>query len=395
VGAEENGGTMRERVLEAIDRAAERLKGLSMRIYRNPEVAWQEHKAVGWICEELEREEFSIERGFCGMETAFRARFRGKNIGPVVALLAEYDALPGIGHACGHHLIAGMAVGAALGLRAVLPELDGEVQVIGTPAEEGGGAKVRMVEEGAFEEVDVALMMHPSGCTLPARESLAVQGLEFVFHGKAAHAAAAPEQGVNALDAVLQTFNSINALRQQLPEDVRIHGIITDGGQAVNIVPERAAMRLGVRTIRQEFLEELVEKVERCAQGAALATGARLEVHRLEPVYAAMKINRPLARVIEGHFRAFGLRVHEPPSRGGMGSTDMGNVSQAVPAAHPYISIGPEDLPGHSEAFREAGGSPLALERMLIGAKVLALTALDLLTDRKLLEEVRRDFEER
>ncbi|HDI00021.1 MAG: hypothetical protein DRP94_07695 [Candidatus Latescibacterota bacterium] len=394
MGPQKDGGEMREKVLKAIDEAEGRLKSLSMRIYENPELAWQEHRAVGWICEELEGEGFQVERSFCGMDTAFRARLRGRAEGPVVALLAEYDALPGLGHACGHHLIAGMAVGAALGLKEVLPELEGEVQVIGTPAEEGGGAKAKMVEEGAFDGVDVAMMMHPSGRTIPARGSLAVRSLEFVFHGRAAHAAADPEKGINALDAVVQTFNSINALRQQLPDDVRIHGIITDGGQAVNVIPERASMRLGVRTLRQEFLNELVEKVEMCARGAAMATGAKLEVRRLGPVYAAMKVNRPLARIIEGHFREFGLEIYEPPPTGGMGSTDMGNVSRVVPAAHPYISISHKDIPGHSEEFKEAGRSPLALERMLVGAKVLALTALDLLTDRELLEEVKRDFRE-
>ncbi|MCK5381799.1 MAG: M20/M25/M40 family metallo-hydrolase, partial [Candidatus Latescibacteria bacterium] len=283
------------------------------------------------------------------------------------------------------------AVGAGIGLRTVMPELLGTLLVLGTPGEEGGGGKIIMVEAGVFDEVDAAIMMHPSEKTFAARGSLAVVEMNVTFVGKPAHAAACPEQGINALDAVMQTFGNINALRQQLPEDVRIHGIITEGGTACNIIPERASARIGVRTIREAFMPELLEKVERCARAAALATGATLELHREERGYAAMKNNGPLSAVIARHITELGFPLDEPPRSGGMGSVDIGNVSRVIPAAHPYLAIGP-DLPGHTEAFREASNSERGYQIMIAGAKMLALTALDLFTQPDLMAAVRRDF---
>lgn len=385
---------LRERMLHRIDESAERLIALSRRIYTHPEIAMEEHQACAWLMEELQQEGFAVEKGVAGLDTAFRATARGRKHHPAIAILAEYDALPGIGHACGHNLIAGAAIGAGIGLHAILSELDGTIIVLGTPAEEGGGGKVIMVEQGTFDPIDVAMMIHPSGNTFTARESLAVTSVELTFHGKAAHAAACPDQGINALDAVIQTFNAINALRQQLPEDVRIHGIITEGGTASNVIPDRASAKLGVRTLHQTFLPTLLEKVEACAKAAALATGATLDIHRGEMNYAAIKINRPLAEAIGRNMRALGISIDAPPKRGRMGSVDMGNVSRVIPAAHPYIAIGPPDLAGHSEAFREAALSDQGHQAMLLGAKILAMTALDLLTDPTLMEAVRKDFEE-
>ena len=383
---------LRKRVLDTIDENRERTIALSRRIFEHPETGMEERRACAWICEALEEERFRIEQGIAGLETAFRATFPGKADRPVMAILAEYDALPGIGHACGHNLIAGAAVGAGIGLRAVMSELTGTLLVLGTPAEEGGGGKIIMLEEGVFDEVDVAMMMHPSGKTFPSRDSLAIVGLDVTFVGKPAHAAACPERGINALDAVIQTFNNVNALRQQLPEDVRIHGIITEGGVASNVIPERASARFGVRTIKESFLPELLKKVERCARAAALATGASLELQRGQRGYAAMKTNRPLSEIIARHIAELGIPIDEPPRRGGMGSVDIGNVSRVIPAAHLYLAIRP-DLPGHSAAFREASNSDEGYRTMIAGTKVLALTALDLFTRPDLLEEVRRDFE--
>jgi len=383
---------LRKQVLDTIDGNRERLIALSRKIFEHPETAMEERRACAWICEVLEEEGFRVEQGIAGLETAFRATFPGKADRPVMAILAEYDALPGIGHACGHNLIAGAAVGAGIGLRAVMSELTGTVLVLGTPAEEGGGGKIIMLEEGGFDEVDVAMMMHPSEKTFAARDSLTIVGLDVTFQGKPAHAAACPEQGINALDAILQTFNNINALRQQLPEDVRIHGIITEGGTACNIIPERASAQFGVRTIKESFMPELLEKVERCARAAALATGATLELQRGQRGYAAMKTNRPLSEIIARHITELGFSIDEPPQRGGIGSVDIGNGSRGIPAAHPYLAIGP-DLPGHSVAFREASNSERGYQTMIAGAKVLALTALDLFTQPGLLEDVRRDFE--
>lgn len=384
---------LQERLHHRIDESAERLIALSRRIHAHPEIAMEEHQACAWLSEELAQEGFVVEKGVAGMDTAFRATARGRRDRPAVAILAEYDALPGIGHACGHNLIAGATIGAGIGLRAILSELDGTVIILGTPAEEADGGKAIMIEQGGVDDIDVAMMIHPSGNTFTARESLAIVSLDVTFHGKAAHAAACPDQGINALDAVIQTFNAINALRQQLPEDVRIHGIITEGGRASNIIPDRASAKLGVRTLNQAFLSTLVEKVEACAKSAALATGATLDIHRGEMNYAAIKINRPLAEAMGRNMKALGLSIDDPPRRGRMGSTDMGNVSRVIPAAHPYIAIGPPDIAGHSEVFREMSLSDRGHQAMLLGAKILAMTALDLFTDPTLMEAVRRDFE--
>jgi amidohydrolase len=383
---------LRKQLLDTIDGNRERLVALSRKIFEHPETLMEEHRACAWICEALQEDQFQIEQGIAGMDTAFRATFPGKADGPVVAILAEYDALPGIGHACGHNLIAGASVGAGIGLRAVMPELSGTLLVLGTPGEEGGGGKIIMVEAGVFDEVDAAIMMHPSEKTFSARGSLAVVESDVTFKGKPAHAAACPEQGINALDAIMQTFGNINALRQQLPEDVRIHGIITEGGTACNIIPERASARIGVRTINEAFMPELLEKVERCARAAALATGATVQLHREERGYAAMKNNRPLSKVIARHIEELGFPLDEPPRSGGMGSVDIGNVSRVIPAAYPYLAIGP-NLPGHTEAFRQASNSERGYQIMIAGAKMLALTALDLFTQPDLMEAVRRDFE--
>jgi amidohydrolase len=231
---------MHERITAAIDAAADDLVALARRIHAHPETAFNEHQAAAWLTETLARHGFVVERGIAGLETAFRAEIRGVRPGPTVAILAEYDALPELGHACGHNLIACAAVGAGIGLAAVRDALPGTVLVLGTPAEEGGGGKVIMLQRGAFAGVDAAMMFHPAGYTVAERPSLASYRLTVRFAGKAAHAAAAPYEGVNALDALIQTFTAVGLLRQQLRDDARVHGIITYGGAAPNIIPDRA-----------------------------------------------------------------------------------------------------------------------------------------------------------
>jgi amidohydrolase len=381
---------LRGDISRAIDRNERRLIALSHRIHQNPELGFQEIRAAKRLTAELERAGFKINRGVAGLETAFAARFRGKSARPAVAFVAEYDALAGLGHACGHNIIAACAVGAGIGLASVIKELKGTAVVLGTPAEEGGGGKIIMLKKGYFRNVDVAMMMHPSNKTFVGRKWLAVTGLKMVFQGKAAHAAASPEKGINALNACIETFNAINALRQHLPEDVRIHGIITDGGQAANIVPERAEAVFYVRTLEQDFLEPLMEKVAQCARGAALSTGAKVKVEEMRLRYDARRTNEPLLALLRKNMKELRLRLDELPERGGLGSSDFGNVTQALPAAHPTIAILPARFAGHSRQFERAAISARGDRAVIRGAKLLALTAFDLITRPELLAEVKR-----
>lgn len=383
---------MHARVLSAIDTASGELIELARRIHATPELGFQERQASAWLSEALERHGFRVERGVAGLETAFRAEVNGMSERPAVAILAEYDALPEIGHACGHNLISTAAIGAGIGLAAVREHLPGRALVLGTPAEEGGGGKVIMLERGAFEGVDAAMMFHPAGYTLAGRPSLASHRLSLKFLGKPAHAAAAPHEGINALDALVQTFASIGLLRQQVRDDARVHGIITYGGAAPNIIPDRAEAVFTVRATDNAYALELLHRVIHCAQGAALATGATLE-HSFRKGYDAIKLNRTLAEAFARHLEALGWSQDTPPERPRMGSTDMGDVSQVMPAIHPYVSIGPKDLPGHTVEFREAALSERGLAAMLAAAKAMALTAYDVLTQPDLLVEARREFD--
>ncbi len=380
---------MRERVWQRIDEIAEELWELALRIHEHPELAFEEVQAAGWIAEILEKGGLQVEREAGGLATAVRGVHPSATPGPRVAVLAEYDALPGLGHACGHNLIAASAVGAALGLAPFKKELPGTLVFLGTPAEEGGGGKIRLIEAGLFKDVDAAFMVHPASSTLVDRGSLAITELELIFHGQAAHASSQPELGVNALDAVIQTFVGLNALRQHILDGARIHGIITDGGEKPNIVPERAAARFYVRAADNDYRDELVEKLRRCAEGAAMATGATLSFEPVGHAYKAIRPNPSLAQAFRKQLEDLGVPVDEPT--GGLGSTDMGDVSWEVPAIHPYVSITDATIPGHSRAFAEASRSPRAREGMLAAAKAMAGLALELWTDEALMNRVRQE----
>jgi len=386
---------LQARVIAAIDERSGALVELSLALHRDPETAYQEHRAAGRLAALFEREGFAVRRGYGAVATAYRADASGRSGGPTVAILAEYDALPDIGHACGHNLIAMMGAAAAIGVRAALGELQGGLAAIGTPAEEGGGGKVALLRAGAFADVDVAMMIHPSSRTLAQRTSLASNRVDVEFHGKAAHAAAQPDRGINALDGVLQTFNNVNAMRQHLRPDARVHGIITSGGSAANIIPEYAMARFSVRALDRRYQQEVLERFKACAEGAALATGTTVKLTVNEGSgYENMVPSLPLADRWAAHLRALGGAVAETLEDERMGSTDMGNLSQVLPAIHPYIAIAPEGTPGHSTAFRDAAATPEAHQSALLAAKALALTAIDVLREPALLASVRTEFEE-
>jgi len=380
-----------KRVCDAVDEMEGLLGSVSAEIFEYPEVKFEEVRASKRLADELEKGGFRVERGVAGLKTAIRAVHPAEQEGPRVAILGEYDALPEIGHACGHNLIAAAALGASLAVGAVKEELPGTLLFFGTPAEEGGGGKVVMIDAGLFDGVDAAMMFHPSTDTMVDRGSLAITEVKIEFAGRPAHASASPEKGINALDAVIQTFNGINALRQHLKDDARIHGIITDGGAKPNIVPEHAAAEFYVRARANDDRDELLNKVRRCAEGAALATGAKLTFREVGHAYKAMKPNRILGGLFTRHLESLGEPLR-PPKGNALGSTDMGDVSQLVPAIHAYIKICEDDVAGHSREFAEASASERGRRAMLIAAKAMAMTAVDVLTDTELVARMWEEF---
>jgi len=391
---------LKKRVCEAIDRRAAQLIETADWIHAHPEIGHQEVEAARRLSGLLQSAGIPVEMGTAGMATAFKAELGGKRAQrPRVAILAEYDALPGLGHGCGHNLIGTSAIGAGLALSEVIPELDGSIWVLGTPAEESAapnsGGKVHMVNAGIFSDVDAAIMFHPGTETAVTLDrSLAARGFEFYFHGKAAHAAGAPEEGINALDAIVLLYNAISMLRQQVRSDVRIHGIILSGGAAANIIPDYAAIRYRTRADDSEYLAEVVERVIACAEGAAKATGCRLEWTEYMPGYENTMPNKVLLDLITTNMRSLGLSVNNERRRSGRGSTDFGNVSRRVPGIEARLAITDDwDVPGHSIGFREAAGSDQGKQAMLNAAKSLAMTAIDLLSDPEHLKRAREVFD--
>lgn len=377
-----------------IEESREKWLTTSHAIHAKPEIGNEEYFASAALAKLLTEAGFTVESNVAGHETAFYASFDSGKEGATIAYLAEYDALPVLGHACGHNIIGTTSVAAAIALAEQTKRVGGKVVVLGTPAEEGGpngSAKGSFVRHGYLKDIDVALMIHPSGRTATTGESLAVNPLDFHFYGQAAHAAAAPEHGINALDAVIQLFTGINALRQQLPSDVRIHGIITNGGEAPNIIPAYASARFYLRASTWAKTEEVTAKVRAIAEGAALATGATVKIERFQNEVKDLVLNATLDSILAEELSDLGEKVYT--TKTGLGSTDAGNISYEVPTAHPYIKIGDEDLIAHTDEFREAAASAKGDEALLVGAKALAKTGYRLLTNPALLAQANSDFE--
>jgi amidohydrolase len=381
-----------QRIRTAVEELTPQLLATSHDIHANPELAFREHHACARLADELEQGGFTVERGAGDLPTAFRASYNGGKPGPTLAILAEYDALPGIGHACGHNIIATSALGAGLALARAGVPFPGTVLVVGTPAEEGGGGKILLAEAGVFKDVDVAYMLHPSQTNMVKRGSLANSRVEIVFHGRAAHAAGAPDIGINALEAVIQTFVNLNGRRLHMRDDARVHGIITDGGRAVNIIPERAAARFSVRARDRAYQRRLIEMLRQCAEAGALSTGARLEWTETRG-YSNMVSNEVIADIFGRHLTATGRSVAEPKPNQRMGSTDMGDISQIMPAVHAYLSIAPPSVPNHTSDFTEAAGSPDGDRAVIDGALAMAQTAADLFADPSLIEQAKAEYQ--
>ena len=384
---------LQQRVVEAVDAARGTILNVSHQIHDNPELSSHEVFASNLLCETLEGFGFTVERNFAGLPTAFCAR-KGPPGRPRVAFLAEYDALPGIGHACGHNVIATSALGAGVGLGSLGAELPGEVWVVGTPAEETDGAKCAMAAGGDFNDLDAALMVHPHDGNYTTTVSLALTALQVSFFGKTSHAAAAPWEGVNALDALLLTFSNVNAMRLEVTPDVRMHGIITKGGEAPNIIPDFSQGRFYLRAARRATLNKVVERFQACAQAGALASGCRVEVQEYETSFDDMNNNLPMSE----RFRD--LMVNELgsgpflPAPEHFGSIDMGNVSHVIPAIHALIDIADgAKLTPHTAEFARAACTPYADQALIRAGKGLALTGLDLLQDAAFRARAREAFE--
>lgn len=379
---------IKQKALDEVDRQADLVTAIARQLHAEPETGLNEHRSAALLADTLERQGFAVERGIAGMATAFRAVYG--TAGPVIALLAEMDALPGLGHACGHNIIAAAAIGAALALRFTLPPEAARIAVLGTPAEELGIGKVDLIERGYFRDIEFAMMVHPSARRTVTKHYLGLAKIRFTFSGRAAHAAAYPEEGINALDGVIQTFNAVNALRQQLRQDVRVHGIVTEGGIAPNIIPARAACYFYVRAEDLAMLHEVKQRLIACAEGAALVTGCTLSVEEERRELAPFRVNRPFADLYRAQLGFLGLVEADSRPDRGRGSSDIGNVSQIIPTIHPHVPIG-DGIHIHTPGFTEAAGSSRGGEAVLEGARAMALTAIELAMSPKLRELIKNE----
>ena len=369
---------MKARIYNEGQLIKERLAEISDYIYNNPELGNEEYKAVEALTTFLKDHDFKIEAPIADMATAFKATFDSGKPGMTIGYLCEYDALPKIGHGCGHNMIGVMSAGAGVVLSKVLHEIGGKVIVYGTPAEETNGGKVILAEAGVFDELDAAMIVHPDGETRASGSSSALYPIRLIYKGKTAHAASCPEKGINALNSVIQLFNGIDALRQHVTPDVRMHGIITKGGVAANIVPDEAIADFYFRASTKERVTEVVEKVKKIAEGAALMTGATLEMERYELPYDDLNTNETLSEMFNSNLRELGITdIKEAKSTGG--SSDIGNVSYVAPTIHPYIGITDCPMVGHSVEMANATTTSKAHDRLLIAALAMAYTGHDVI----------------
>ena len=365
-------------LIHFIDTHDDQIWEIATYIFEHPETAYNEYLACEYLTGKLLNDGCSVETRIGGLPTAFRGKIGDSK--PVVAILAEYDALPGLGHACGHNLIAASALGAAMALNHLNDRPQGQIQVIGTPAEEGGGGKIKLALAGVFKDVQAAMMFHPASKNIVTRGSLASSRLSIEFIGKASHAAAAPQDGINALDALILTFNNINAIRQTFDSRDRVAGIITNGGEACNIIPAFTSAKFSIRALTANRRDQLVKHVIACAQAGADAIGCKLKT-TLTPGYKEIIPNPILAELFSKNLTSLGRVVTEPDLDERMGSTDMGDLSHLIPCIHPYLETVPLSVTGHTQEFADLCLSTPARAAVLDAAKAIAMTVFDLLDD--------------
>lgn len=386
---------MKEQIYTRVDGLKNELVELSNNIHANPELAFEEYKAVGFITDLLKKHGFSVEEKTAGIDTAFKARFKGSKPGPVIAYLAEFDALPEVGHACGHNLIAATSTGAAIALSEIMKanDLPGEVVLMGTPAEEGGGGKIIMLDKGAFDDVDYALMTHPSTNNMVGRGGLATTKVTVTYHGVAAHSAS-PENGVNALQAVIQTFNLTDSIRAKMPNKTNINGIITAGGSATNIIPDYAQCKFSVRNAAFGDLKIVVGMIKEVVESIEKLLGVKAEFET-GLVYSERYVNMCIAETFKKYLEDQGEVVNYPNPDAKIGSSDIGNVSLKMPSIHSYVKITDEKVIAHNANFTKVTNKDQAHDMVVKAAKALAATGYEILSDEKLRSDIRKEFEEK
>lgn len=382
-------------ICEAVDVLSDELFDINDWLYHNPELGFAEKGAADLLTGFLTKEGFQVERGIGGMETAFIATHRGPRPGPAIAVFAEYDALLDIGHACGHNIIAACGVGAAAAVKRVWPDLPGTIHLIGSPAEEGGGGKVIMVEEGLVQALDAAMMIHASVANRVLTNNLSVQRMDITFSGRTAQPAGSAHEGVSAFEAAILTWTNINAIRQYLQPDFYVHGIMNEGGFAANVIPDRASLVLYIRAPRGRDVDYLLERVGNCAKAAAMTVGATVTMAERGKRFLRMVNNPTLSGVLADNYQALGLTA-DPPTPRPRASTDMGNVSQVVPSIHGYIRIGDAAEIGntHSPEFAPHTTTAEAHRAVADAAKAMAMTCVDLFGQPQLLEQAKTEFAE-
>jgi len=392
----------KKRVINEIEaKLKPRLIEISDWLHDNPEIGSEEQKAAELLTSELERHGFALEKNLLNMSTAFKATFQGEKEGPTISFLAEYDALPEIGHACGHNIIGTSAIGAGIATSRLIEELGGTIIVLGCPAEEGHGlyasSKCKMVKGGVFDDIDFALMLHPFDNWAVGSPALAITGLEIEFRGKTVNPAVAPEKGVNALAAALITFDSIDHMRQQLKREVHpvVYGIIIEGGVAPNVMPNRVICQFGMRASEDDYLDVIVNIVKNCAQGASIATGAEVKITEREDRLPTKKHNKILQNLLYKNFRILGVNIEDPLvslSSVPRASTDFSCVTHILPSVEARVAIGPSGITTHTQEFEEATISENGHNALIIGTKVLTMTAVDLLVSSEIRKKAKDAF---
>lgn len=384
----------KDNIIKVIEEYREEITELCEYIFENPEMGFQEYKASKALKQFLENHGFTVEMGAAGLETAFRAEKKGKGGGPVIGFLCEYDALPN-GHSCGHNIIGTSAAAAAVGLAEAMKDYSGNIVVLGTPSEEGsGGGKEILYQAGIMDDIDCAMMFHPGPQTVINDILLAIAAYSFTFHGIPAHAGACPEKGRSAVEAVVQMFNNVNGLRVTTKSTTRMHGIIKQGGVVTNVIPELTEAQFGIRASTKAELEELIERVQNCAKAAALSTGCTVDIREIGISYLDMIPNEVLLQLVEKNMEALGERIDVRNAKEGLGSSDIGNISQRIPAFQVMISVDAPAVP-HTEPFAEACRGKRGADIAVRAAKALAMTGMDLFNSPEYIEKAKEELKEK
>lgn len=382
----------KNKVKEIIENKKDELIEIEKYIYDNPETCFEEYKAVAKLSEYMSKNGFEVEKNLAGLETAFKAIYKSKKEGLNIGICAEYDALE-MGHACGHNLMAGMSVGAAVAVKEVIDEIGGTITLIGTPAEEGGGGKIIILENGGFDGLDAAMILHPASDTVVNDISYSTTTVEVNFYGVESHAATFPYEGISALNALIQVFNIVNGLRHELMERGKILGIITKGGDDPIMMPKHAQGKFAIRSFDAKLQRELVDRFISICENVAKITNTKFEYNTVGLTYESIKNNETIENLLEENFKALGEIVKPRERELGIGCTDMGNVTRKIPALQSYVKV-QEGARGHSQLFLEACGDERGIKALLVGAKAMAMTSIDLLCSKENVQKMNENFEE-